>query len=149
MNTLLGKIPLVARILLGFIVALFGLNGFLHFLPMPAPTGGAAQFFGGLSAAPYFFPLMAATQLIGGVLLLSGRFVPLALTILAPVIVNIVGFHITLDPHGFGPAALVLVLEIYLAWAYRDSFAPMLRSHAVPAARSAQSEQVEHSLRHA
>ncbi|WP_394822171.1 DoxX family membrane protein [Pendulispora albinea] len=144
MDTLVGKIPAVARVLFGGIFALFGLNGFLNFLPLPSPTGAAAQFTGGLAAAGYFYPLLAATQLVAGVLLLSGRFVPLALALLAPVIVNVVGYHLSVEPEGLGPAVVVLALEIYLAWAYRDSFAPMLRARAVPTAAEESGQAVPH-----
>ncbi|WP_394842779.1 DoxX family protein [Pendulispora brunnea] len=132
MSTLFGKLPWVARLLAGFIFALFGLNGFLQFLPMPPPQGQAAQFLGGLAAAGYFYPLLALTELVAGVLLLAGRFVPLALLLLAPVIVNVVGFHLSIAPAGLPLAFLVLALELYLAWAYRDSFAPVLRARAIP-----------------
>jgi hypothetical protein len=75
--------------------------------------------------------LVAATQVIAGVLLLVNRFVPLALAIIAPVVVNIFAFHLFLDLPGFaGPAPVVIVLEIYLAWVYREAFRPMLAAKA-------------------
>ncbi|WP_394832216.1 DoxX family protein [Pendulispora rubella] len=135
MSSLLGKLPWIARLLAGVIFTLFGLNGFLHFLPMPPSQGNAAQFLGGLAAAPYFYPLLFLTELAGGVLLLAGRFVPLALLLLAPVIVNIVGFHLSAAPAGLPLALLVLALELFLAWSYRDSFAPVIRARAIPISR--------------
>ncbi len=75
----------IARVLLGLIFLVFGLNGFLHFIPMPPPTGAAADFFTGLFKAHYFFPLMALTQVVCGILLLSGTLVPLALLMLFPI----------------------------------------------------------------
>jgi uncharacterized membrane protein YphA (DoxX/SURF4 family) len=130
----------VARVLLGFIFALFGLNGFLHFIPMPPPTGAALTFFGGLGASGYLFPLVSATQLISGILLLAGRYVTLALLLLAPVIVNIVLFHVSLAPSGLPLAILVLLLEVFLAWSYRDTFAYVVRARVEPAASSATRE---------
>lgn len=126
-------LPTVARILLGLIFFVFGLNGFLNF--MPAPEGmpeRAMAFAGALAASGYMFPLIKGIEVLSGALLLAGRFVPLALVLLAPIIVNIVLFHVVLAPGGYGLLAALLVLELYLAWAYRDSFAPLLRSNARP-----------------
>src|SRR4029077_3163548 len=107
-------------------------NKFFHFLPQPPISGPPAEFFGALFATGYMLPLIATTEVVAGVMLLSGRFVPLALALLAPVIVNIVAFHGFLAPGGLAVPLLVLAAEVYLAWAYRDSFAPMLRARAVP-----------------
>lgn len=124
-------IPTVLRVLLGLLFVITGLNGFLHFLPMPPPEGPAATVMGGFAAARYLFPLIFATQLAGGALLLVGRFVPLGLTLLAPVIVNIFLFHLALTPPA--PVAFfVLFAEVYLAWSYRDAFRPMLDMNAKP-----------------
>src|ERR1700741_930778 len=89
----------VSRFLLGFIFLVFGLNGFLHFIPMPPPAGVAGQFMGALFVS-HFYVVIFGAQVIGGALLLANRFVPLGLTILAPVIVNILAFHITMAPAG-------------------------------------------------
>jgi hypothetical protein len=78
------------------------------------------------------FPLVMGTQLLVGVLLLLNRFVPLALALLAPIIVGIVTFHLFLAPKGTGIAVAVLVMELYLAWAYRSAFRPMLRMRVTP-----------------
>ena len=83
-------------------------------------------------AAGYFFPLLKGIEVISGVLLLSNRFVPLALTLLAPIIVNIVAFHAVLAPGGIVLALAILASEIYLAWAYRAAYRPMLRSRVAP-----------------
>src|SRR5690606_5513367 len=87
------KLPTVARVLLGLPFVVFGLNGFLQFLPQPALEGDAATYMGGLAAAGYFFPLLKATEIVAGIALLSGRFVPLALTVLAPIVLQIFAFH--------------------------------------------------------
>jgi len=133
----MSKLPLVARIVLGLVFFVFGLNGFLHFIPLPPPEGeGAKAMLTGFMASGYFLPLLAATQVISGALLLSGRFVPLALTLLAPVIVQIILFHAFLAPApGAWPIPIVvLVCEIYLARVYRNAFAALLSVRAEPAA---------------
>jgi uncharacterized membrane protein YphA (DoxX/SURF4 family) len=127
-------LPTIARILMGIIFFVFGLNGFLNFLPQPKTIPeGAAAFAGAMMNTGYLFHLVAGTQVLVGVLLLINRFVPLALALIAPVIVNIIGFHLYLDPSGIGPGTVVLILEIYLAWKYRNAFRPMLAARATPA----------------
>src|SRR5947207_2751540 len=132
MNTIARKLPAVVRVVLGLVFTTFGLNGFLHFIPQPPMSGPPVDFFGALFATGYMLPLVLGTQLVAGLLLLSGRYVPLALTLLAPVIVNILGFHLFLEKGGFALPLVVLAAEIYLAWTYRAAFAPLLRSHATP-----------------
>ncbi len=135
MNTIRRHVPTAARLVLGLVFTTFGLNFFLHFLPMPPPPPKALAAIGGLLANGYLMPLAHLVELVAGVLLLTGLFVPLALTLLAPVIVNIVAFHLAVAPSGLGLGLLVLALEIGLAWAYRAAFAPMLRARTrLPAA---------------
>jgi uncharacterized membrane protein YphA (DoxX/SURF4 family) len=114
---------LIARILLGLMFFVFGLNGFLHFIPMgPMPTGVAGEFTGALIASHYMY-IVAALQLLGGVLLLAGRYVPLGLTILGPVIVNILLFHLLMAPKGLPTALLVAVLWGIVAFRNKQYFA--------------------------
>ena len=140
-------IPTVARLALGTVFFVFGLNGFLGFLPQPplAPAGGA--FLGALAATGYMFPLIKGTEVLVGALLLSNRFVPLALTLLAPVTVNIVAFHSFLSP-GLALPAVVLALQLYLAYAYRDAYRSILHATArpaLPSTRRSPSSQVVHA----
>ncbi|HXJ21843.1 MAG TPA: DoxX family protein [Polyangia bacterium] len=128
MSTIRRHVPTAARLFLGLVFTVFGLNFFLHFLPVPPAPPRAAAFAGALFASGYLFPLLKATEVAAGLLLLSGRFVPLALTLLAPIIVNIVGFHLFLEPSGLPIPLAVLSAELYLAWSYRAAFAPMLRA---------------------
>ncbi len=128
----MSKLVLIARILLGLIFTVFGLNGFLHFIPLPEMTGSAATFMGGLAAAGYFFPLLKVVEILSGLMLLAGRFVPLALTLLASIVLNIFLYHVTLDSSGLPMAVAVLVLEIFLAWSYRSSFSGVLNANAQP-----------------
>lgn len=99
----------IARYLLGVIFLFFGLNGFLHFIPMESPGGVAGQYFGALYASHYLVVIFLL-ELIPAVLLLANRFVPLALTVLAPLIVNIFFFHALMAPSGLGLAVVVVVL---------------------------------------
>lgn len=121
----------LARVLLGGIFLFFGLNGFLHFLPSPPLTGRALAFVGGLAASGYFFPLLKGTEIAAGLLLLSGRYVPLALTVLAPIVVNILAFHAFLVPD-LGIPLIVLALEVFLAWSYRGAFRSVLQARFEP-----------------
>jgi hypothetical protein len=108
----------------------FGLNGLLHLFPLPPAQGAAAVFINGLVASRYFFPLLFVVYVVTGAALVIGRFVPLALTVLAPVIVNVAVMHLFVPSSGaeLGLAALVAVLEIYLARSYRAAFRPLLRA---------------------
>lgn len=129
-NSTLFPRPLVriARWVLGFTLVVFGLNGFLQFLPQPEPPASAGRFIGAILESGYLLELTHAVEFIVGALLLVRRYVPLALVVLAPISVNIVAFHLVLAPVGFGPAALVALLNLYLLFAYRPTYAPLLRS---------------------
>jgi hypothetical protein len=144
MNTIRKHLPTAARLFLGLVFTVFGLNFFLHFLPAVATTPRAASFAGALFASSYFFPLLKTTEVLAGLFLLGNRFVPLALAVLAPIVINIVGLHLFLAPSGLPLALAVLAAEVYLAWTYRAAFAPMLRARtslpqksAIAASRSA------------
>jgi putative oxidoreductase len=105
---------LIARLLLGLIFVVFGLNGFLHFIPMPPPAGVAGQFMGALFASPYW-KVIFFVQTLGGLIMLSNRFVPLGLVLLGPVIVNILFFHIFMAPSGLPMALFVAALWTVVA----------------------------------
>ncbi|MBL9188980.1 MAG: DoxX family protein [Opitutaceae bacterium] len=127
--------PAIARVLLGLMFFVFGLNGFLFFIPPPPPDqmpAGLVAFSTAMMNTGYLFQLVKATETLMGALLLLNRFVPLALTILAPVIVNIVAVHVFLAPSGVVMALVILALELYLAWSYRSAFRPMLAARVTP-----------------
>ena len=113
---------IIVRVLLGLMFAVLGSNAFLHFIPMPEIPGQAGAFMGALISSGYIYPI-ACLQVLGGLLLLiGGRFVPLGLTLLGPVIVNIVLYHIFLD-HVANPIAIVAsILALFLLWVYRAKF---------------------------
>jgi putative oxidoreductase len=112
----------IARFLLGFIFLVFGLNGFLHFIPASLPSGTAGQFVGALFVSNYLV-VVFLFQLIAAILLLINRYVPLALTLLAPVIVNILLFHILMAPTGLLLAIIVAVLWTIVFLSVRSAFA--------------------------
>jgi putative oxidoreductase len=121
-------LPTVARILMGLPLVVFGLNAFFNFIPQPTTpmAEGAAAFLGALMKTGYMMPLIGLTQLIVGLGLVSNRFVPLALALFAPFIVNSIAFHAVLEHTGLPMAAVFLVLELYLAWVYWPAFRTLL-----------------------
>jgi uncharacterized membrane protein YphA (DoxX/SURF4 family) len=125
------KLPLIARILFGFVFFASGLAGLLHLAPPPADLPESMKtYMAGMMASVYFFPLLKGTETVCGLLLLSGMYVPLALIVLAPVVLNIFLVHAFMAPSGL-PLAIVLgVLEIYLAFfasPYREVIRPLFR----------------------
>jgi uncharacterized membrane protein YphA (DoxX/SURF4 family) len=121
------KLPMVARILLGLAFLIAGTNGLFHFFPdMAPPPGAAGDFVNGLKAAGYFLPFMFLVQAVCGALLLIGAMVPLALIMLAPILTNILLFHMFLDRKGL-PVALVLCgLGIYLGF-FAEPYSPIIK----------------------
>jgi uncharacterized membrane protein YphA (DoxX/SURF4 family) len=127
-----------ARILLGLVFFVFGLDGFLHFIPQPSqpPSEAAMSFAIALFKSGYMIPLIKGTEVAVGAALLANRFVPLALVVIAPVIVNIFAFHAFLAPSGLVLASVLVALEIALAWAHRSAYRGLLVTR--PAAARAQ-----------
>jgi putative oxidoreductase len=119
----------IARYLLGLIFLVFGLNGFLRFIPMPPPKGLAAQF-GDAIFASHYWVVVFGLQVLGGLLLLLNRFVVLALVLLGPIIVNIFFFHVLMAPEGIPLAAVVVVLWLILAVRYKQYLAGLFVQRA-------------------
>ena len=117
----------ISRFLLGLVFLVFGLNGFLHFIPMPPPGGVAGQFLGSMFVTKYLL-FVFAIQLIGGVSLLLNRYVPLALTILGPIIVNILLFHSLMNPSGLVLALFVTILWVVVFASVRSAFAGIFQA---------------------
>jgi putative oxidoreductase len=126
-------VPAALRVLLGLTFVAVSLSYFVPFLPEPAPPPAEALAYAGALISAKLLLVVKLVELAAGILLLSNRFVPLALAALAPILVGIVHFHAVLAPGGLPLALGVLVLELALAWLYRDAFAPMLRARAHPA----------------
>ncbi len=122
----------IARTLLGLAFLVFGLNFFVPFMPMPPMEGPAGAFAGALYATGYMFPMIKGIEVLAGALLLIGRFVPLALLLLAPVVVNIAAFHVFLTPGEIGMSAVFVALLAFLGYAYRGSFRGALNPNALP-----------------
>jgi putative oxidoreductase len=116
----------IARFLLGLIFLVFGLNGFFHFFSMPAPIGVPGQFMGALFVS-HFLIVIFVIQLIGAVLLLVNRYVPLALTLFAPIIVNILLFHLLMAPSGIPLAIVVAVLWVLAFVNVRSAFGGLVQ----------------------
>ncbi|GAB5533961.1 MAG: hypothetical protein Rubg2KO_02100 [Rubricoccaceae bacterium] len=124
----------ISRYALGVIFFVFGLNGFLNFIPQPPPAPEAGALLGAFVASGYLMALVKLTETIIGALLLANRFVPLALVVLMPITLNIVLFHAFLDPAmpGLFVGVLVFVLNTFLIWAYRTYYAPLKEARAEP-----------------
>lgn len=134
-RSLARHLPTAARFLMGLVFVVFGMNGFLNFIPPPPPESmpeGAVAFSAALMKTGYMLPLIKGTEVLAGVLLLTNRFVPLALALLAPVIVNIVAFHAFLAPEGMVMTLVILALQLYLAWSYRAAYRSMLTPRVSP-----------------
>ena len=115
-------IALVLRVLLGLLFVVFGLNGFLNFMPLPPHEGEAGAFLGALAATGYMFPMIKGTEVVAGALILSGRGLPLGLLLLAPVLVNILAFHLFLTPGESGLSVVLVAIALSLAWIHRSAW---------------------------
>jgi putative oxidoreductase len=113
----------IARVVLGLAFVIFGLNFFLNFIPAPPPEPGLAGDFFKVFIASGYAHVIGAVQLLIGVLLLIGRLVPLALTMLGAMLFNILVIHILMAPAGIGPAVVATLLWALVFWQYRDRFA--------------------------
>jgi len=118
---------LISRLLLGLSFVVFGLNGFLHFIPSPPLPGGTAGQFIGAMMASHWAEVVSGFQVLCGALLLLNRFVPLALTILGPILVNILLFHILMNPSGIGPGIVTTILWFILFYRHRQNFSGLFQ----------------------
>ena len=121
-----------ARVLLGLIFVVFGLNGFFNFIPPPEMNESAGALMGALVATGYFMIIVKLVEVVAGLMILTGKYLPLGLILLAPVSVHILLFHVFLDTAGLGMAIFIIVMQVFLAWAYRDSYSGILQANATP-----------------
>jgi putative oxidoreductase len=117
---------IIARSLLGIVFLTFGANKFLNFMPSPPVQGIPAQFMGAMFATHYIY-VVAACEVVGGLLLLTGRYAPLGLTLVGPVVVNILAFHTFMAPSGLPVAFVVSAMSLFLLWSYRANFAGLVK----------------------
>ena len=124
---------IIARSLLGLIFVVFGSNMFLHFIPMPPPPEGPAREFMTALFVSHHLYVVGALQVVGGVLLFTGRWTPLGLALVGPVIVNILCFHLLMAPAGLPMAIVVSLLALFLLWRHRGNFAGLVKEPVGPA----------------
>jgi putative oxidoreductase len=122
----MNVVYIVARILLGLMFTLFGLNGFFHFLPGAPPPGAATDFFNAVALESHYYMLIFGAQLVAGLLLLSNQYVPLALVTLAAVLANILTFHLAMAPASIGPGIFAALVWVVVCWSVRSQFASLL-----------------------
>jgi uncharacterized membrane protein YphA (DoxX/SURF4 family) len=128
MRRLKEKLPSVLRVALGLLFLFHGIAALARVLPQPALADRALVFMQGLAASGWLFPLAMITEAVAGALLLLDVATPLALILLAPVLVNILGFHLFLAPAGAPVAIALVAIEIYLAWVHREAWKPLVAS---------------------
>jgi putative oxidoreductase len=118
-------LPAIIRTLLGALFVVSGANKLFPFMAVPPMPEPASSLIGALAATGYFFPLLGLTEVVSGLLLIAGRYVPLALVVLAPIVVNIAFFHVALAPD-LVSVVMIVGAQLYLAWVYRDAFSGVL-----------------------
>ena len=123
----------IARVLTGLMLFVFGLNGFLGFIPQPPPPTAGGEFLGALGAG-HVLPVVKTFEVVIGALLLAGRFVPLALVMLVPIVVGILLYHLTFDVPGGAGGYVLAALTAFLLWAYRAHLVPLLAPKTEPLA---------------
>jgi uncharacterized membrane protein YphA (DoxX/SURF4 family) len=121
-----------ARVILGLVFVVFGLNGFFHFIPNPEMNEPITAFMMALGGTGYFMIVVKLVEVTSGLMILTGRFLPLGLILLAPVSVNIFCAHLFLDQAGLPMAIVIILLQLLLAWTYRDSYSGILQANAKP-----------------
>jgi len=130
--TYLACMTRIARILLGLVFVVFSANYFVPFLPAPSSMPPGALAFAMAFVGSGMMTFLKIVEMVAGLALIANRFTPLALALLAPIVVGITLFHALLEPSGMPIAGAVLALELFLAWSYRRAYAPMLKARVVP-----------------
>lgn len=117
----------IIQILAGLMLLVFGANKFFNFIPMEHPEGIVGEVMMGFINAGYLMPTVAIVEIVVGLLFILNKYIPLALLLLAPISINIVGFHLALDPAGVGGAAFIMIVNIYFFYVNRDKFLFLLQ----------------------
>jgi putative oxidoreductase len=125
---------IIARVLLGLPFLIFGINYFFPFAPHPELHGAAIDYMTGLTKAGYFWPLLRSLEIVIGIALISGYFVPAALAVLAPINLQILLFHLALEPQNVPMAVILAILQVFLMYRYWAYFKPLLTNKVVLAA---------------
>ena len=128
---LILKLVTPARLLLGFLLLVFGLNGFFHFMPQPPPSAEAGALLGAFAKTGYFFPFIKSVEMLVGVLLLTNLFVPLALAVIFPIFVGIFQIHLFLDPAGLPIAGFLMGIHAFITLSYWQYFKTVLTKSTV------------------
>ena len=126
------RVAFICRILLGLLFVVFGANKWLHFARVPMPAGDAGVYYA-LLFRHHIMAVVAAFEVAGGVLLLLNRFIALGLGLLAPVVVNIMMYHVLVDPSRVALGLIASSLEVLLLYAYRRAFSGLLATKVEPA----------------
>jgi putative oxidoreductase len=122
------KATLVVRLLLGLMMVVFGLNKFLEFMAMPESTPEMGAFMVALIDSGFVMPIVAVVEIIAGILFLTNKFTALAAVVLFPIMVNAFLAHLFLDPAGLGGAAMAIVMNVFLFFAYKEKYTELLKA---------------------
>ena len=122
------KVQIILQMLLGLVFVVFGANKFLGFLTMPQLNEGATNFMMSLGSTGYIFPTIGILEVLGGISLLTNRFVTLSLLLLAPITFNILGFHLALDQGGLIISLVMVLIHIYLVFDRKENYKPLLKN---------------------
>lgn len=123
-----AKVTMGIRLIFGLLFVVFGLNGFLNFIPTPTPTPESGAFLGALFATGYMFPIIKGLEIIVGLALLANKYVPLALVVIFPIVINIFLVHTILDPSGFIMGLALLVFNLTLIWSNKETYSPLFKA---------------------
>ncbi|HWD19636.1 MAG TPA: DoxX family protein [Verrucomicrobiae bacterium] len=129
--------PAIARVLMGLAFLFFGAMGLFHLMKAPDNLPENIKTVNAALAMAGYMNVASGTMTLVGILLLINRFVPLALALIAPILVGILTFHIVMNPSGAGPGIFLSLLELYLAWSYRAAYCPMLSARVTPGRKPA------------
>ena len=121
------KVQIILQMLLGLVFLTFGLNKFIGFIPMPQLGESATNFMMALGSCGYMFPVIGGLEVLCGLSLLTNKYTPLSLLLLAPITFNILGFHLALEQGGLVISTIITIIHIYLIYDYKEKYKPLLK----------------------